>query len=586
MIDFEKAKEDAFTALQTTLNISVLSIKDKKVAGWPVDQDVWRVATEIFLPDGTVTPIVLFIKFPYEFPLVLPKIYLSKEDYQWIRHIPHVNVEQHVCLFDDETITIDPAQPVDIIKSCLRKAKQIIQDGLQKKNVDDFSDEFLAYWNDEYSARDKIVSSLSIISKDEKLTEPYIKFAVLNKPYRIYSYIIFGQNDSAKRFRSYLEAEEYKISEVDALYLGELKGLEPPFILSNQSAFELVTAKSSLPAKTYEQFIKKSDYPKVVLFSVLLKSTRLFFGWTVGTLNTERKGFRPGYFSKWDVYKTIQKHDPVTRLSFADLSRERLHDRTDSAVVEQKKYTLAFAGTGSIGSNLMHHLYTSEVEKLLLIDPDVLTIENINRHLLGLSYVQAHKVAALEHFFTIRNPFLQVATHQTSVIKLVNDSPEILNSADYLFVAIGKTNIEEYLVASLREGRLTKPMFILWVEPFLIGAHCLLINPGTSIDYQNLYADSLYKYNVLSEDEYKDLDRQLLFREAGCQSSYVPYGQKSITLFLAGITPIIFDLMENRPSKNLRITWKGNAAIQKKLGLKLSTFGQRLEFGQTLIEDL
>jgi hypothetical protein len=94
---------------------------------------------------------------------------------------------------------------------------------------------------------------------------------------------------------------------------------------------------------------------------------------------------------------------------------------------------------------------------------------------------------------------------------------------------------------ALLQGRLTKPLFVVWVEPFLIGGHCLFIHPSNGVNYRALFTESLYNYNVIAPEEYRDKNRQLLFKEAGCQSSYVPYGQQSINLLYPALPRFYFN---------------------------------------------
>lgn len=89
----------------------------------------------------------------------------SKEDKAWIEYIPHVDMVGFVCLYDEESIVTNINRPDEIVKLCLNKSLEIIEQGLKGINPDDFADEFVAYWNEKYSAKDEIYSGLMMFEQ-------------------------------------------------------------------------------------------------------------------------------------------------------------------------------------------------------------------------------------------------------------------------------------------------------------------------------------------------------------------------------------------------------------------------------------
>lgn len=105
-----------------------------------------------------------------------------------------------------------------------------------------------------------------------------------------------------------------------------------------------------------------------------------------------------------------------------------------------------------------------------------------------------------------------------------------------------------------------------------MGGHCLFIHPNHTIQINDLYEQNLFKYNIIAASEYLDKNKQLQLREAGCQGSYMPYGQKNITLFLSALIPHIFNCIETSEQRNLAITWRGIGPETS--SLVLSDYGQ------------
>src|SRR6185503_17423931 len=166
VIDFQKARQDAFEFLSQT-NIVVLWEEGiKKNRKFDEFEEVWKVTAEIFLPDNSVSALDLLVAFPLAFPIVLPKIYISENDKNWIGFIPHVSASNFVCVFDEESILTDPFQPGRIVKACIEKVQNIIETGITGHTKTQFRDEFLAYWEEKYDDKDLVINGLSILDSN------------------------------------------------------------------------------------------------------------------------------------------------------------------------------------------------------------------------------------------------------------------------------------------------------------------------------------------------------------------------------------------------------------------------------------
>ena len=586
MLDFEHARKKSFDEICQVNSAFILNLSEKKELGFSKFVEAWSIKAEIFMPDNSIKVVDLYVCFPDDFPLVLPRIYLSEHDKEWIGYIPHVDVARYICTFDEEGITLDSSLPGKIVKSTLAKATGIIEDGLAKKNSADFEDEFIAYWNEQYTKKDEILAGITMLDPNSMPSSNSVKFLNLKTPYVGYSVILHDESTDFLRFKSVLVEKGHAFDELEGFYLGQLASFQPPFDITNEGLHSLVQQHFPALMPLFKRFINQPSYPKVLLFSIVVKQKTLIFGWRIFRLETARKGFRPTALSAMDVLNSFQKNDAVQRLKFDAFTKTRLQLRTDGHLEKDQPLKIAIAGLGSVGSNLLHYILPLNINKLVLIDPDILTIENINRHLLGMDFVGTYKVDSIKKSLESNNPLLEIKGIKKSIVRLMINDMDMLNQCDYIFVAIGKTNIEEYLINALKENALQKPVFILWVEPYLCGAHCLLVQPGNCINLDDLYTDGLFNYNIISETEYKDTARQLNFREAGCQSSYLPYGQKKLTLFLASLIPEIYNIIERKERRNLRIMWKGNEQQQKELNLKLSKLGEEMAFGALTINEL
>jgi hypothetical protein len=576
MLDFDQAKQRVFEALTEVAFVSTMNDTARKIAGLQKYSTVLRIETETFIHGDVVKPVVLLMALPDEFPLVLPKIYVSKDDKAWIGYIPHVDMAGFVCIYDEESIVADISRPDEIAKICLNKSLEIIEQGLKGVNPDDFADEFVAYWNEKYDDKDEIYSGLVMFEQIPFDAPCQVKFLTIEKSYSGYQIILYDQGKSIKRFRKFLNDKGYSTIEKEGLYLGSVKGLFPPFNFTNADTSKIVKDYFPQSQNKFEQYINQTTGYRLMIFSVISGSSHLFFGWYITQLNTNRNGFRNGYLTPFKVFDSFQKNDRVIRLQFDTYTKERLATRTDG-IPQTAQHTITFAGLGSIGSNLLPNLMSLGIDNLHLIDPEVLSLVNINRHLLGPDDIGKPKVVGVQNYLLRNDPLVDIFTYQESVVKFIRSKEALLNQSDYLFIVVGKNTVENYILQSLQETKITIPIFFIWIEPYLAGAHCLYLQPGHALDYSTLYKDHLYKYNVIDKSEYQNPNNQISLREAGCQGSYIPYGQKNITLFLSSLLPYLFQIIDNRDTRNLSLTWKGETL--KNISLKLSDYGEQLKTG-------
>jgi hypothetical protein len=583
MLDFEGAKQRAINELTKIVSVNSMDKTERKDAGLQNYSASWRISTEVFIQGDIAKPIDLLTVFPDDFPLALPRFYVSKKDREWIGFIPHVDVAGYICLFDEESIIIDSDHPDAVVKACLTKALQTIEQGIKGENGDDFSDEFVAYWNEKYDDKDEINLGLMMLEQVPDKVPCSIKFLKLGSNFSFYHTILHDEGKFFLRFKNYLHDQGYSTTEKEGLYIGSTKDLYPPFNFTNADTYQIVKNYFPQSLKEFERYINRTTESCLIVFSVVSGNSDLFFGWYITRLNTIRNGFRKGTLTPLNIFTSFQKSDRVIRMQFDTYTKARLEKRTDG-IESTAQYKIIFAGIGSIGSNLLPFLMPAGIDSLHLIDPETLSLANINRHLLGPDDIGTSKVEGVCNYLRRSNPLIDISIHQESVVNFIRNNIETVNQSDYLFIVVGKNAIENYILQALHENQITVPTFFIWIEPYLVGGHCLFVQPGHSLHYSDFYVDHLFKYNVVDASEYKNPNKRILLREAGCQGAYMPYGQKNITLFLASFVPHLFQIIEGKDRRNLALTWRGK--ISDNVSLKLSDYGNELEEGNIHLNEL
>jgi hypothetical protein len=530
-------------------------------------KEIWKIETEIEVGKFQ-KEVSLLIAFEEFFPLSIPRIYLSKESFDKINHIPHIDKNHFICTFHTDSLILDTDNPVGIVTQCLRRAKQIIKDGLEGTNHNDFKDELSAYWTD--NDESNLFQYLSLLSEFPKETT-YLKICKLTPAYNHILYILYmaDTDSNTKKFLDFISTKGCKRIENDALFLGDYKiNSQPPFPENNE---DILNTTSSISRISLKKYINSKNIEKHVFFLTGTSTKPILLGWKHKTIKTQRNGFRQGVLTPFMILSKFQKKDKIEKILACEYSNSRIEERTSGTV--HKKYTFLIAGLGSIGSNLIYFLNGLNHPNFKLIDNDVLKIENIGRHLLGINNVNSFKTEVLKTYIKNIRPDQDVSIKTAKIESVVKTNLEYINECSYAFIALGNQNIENMLLKEQNEGNINVPMFFLWIEPYAIGGHCVFLHPDDKILLNDLYDDEqLYRFNIIASKEYRPSSNPILSKqEAGCQTSYTPYSSNDIILFLSTIYKWLNNIIQNDIKRSMVVQWTGNINFAKKLGLILNT---------------
>lgn len=586
MKDFIEAVDIVFKNLSKHETIVELDVKtlDKKFHRF---LRLFEIRTQVLNQRGIGTDIILYLCFESDFPLNIPTIYLSTESYDIVKYIPHIDSDHIVCTFDSEKVLTNPNDPYGIALGCIQRAKRIIESGLEKTNINDFEEEFISYWNCCYDEKLNVNHAvLSLIENDPEVQE--VKLLALKTKIRTYNYVLYQENTDNLIFKKFLEDSKNDYEEVDLFYAGELDAFKvPPFALTNKSAIDLIDKLDKEKIKEYRKKLKAAKYRMFVLFKKVINDKAYYLGWFHSKPDLSRPGFRTGSITALQALETFQSSEKTQRALPVEYNTKRINRRTSGIENEIKPLKFCIAGLGSIGSNLVPFLNVLSYPEFRLIDSDLLTIENMGRHFLGFSSVSAFKTEALKVYLRGVNPKQNVLTSESSIIDVFEKDKDFINGSDFLFVAIGKTNIENWIINKIKMGEIAKPTFVLWVEPYLLGGHCVYISPS-DFKYDEFYiqenGQTFLKYNSICSSEYLKENSILSLKEAGCQTTYTPYSGSNVLLFLSSLYPKIMKIITNKTEKSVVFSWIGDKELANKMNIELSYFAKENQ-SFTLIEN-
>jgi len=329
--------------------------------------------------------------------------------------------------------------------------------------------------------------------------------------------------DSEEEIKKYIYNLDpnYNVQFQDGLFIPLGSPPSTPFPKSNKDIFSLLQNKNTDYYTTFIDFLKSHDYKGIFVFSVIINNTTALAGWyqTTPSENKLLKGFRPKRVTN-DLILSRLSAKKIVRYNVERLDSERLYKRIGQDYSKLNNKKVCLIGCGSIGSNIAMHLVKSGIEDLILIDNEVLSPENIYRHVCGMSEVGQNKSEALSKRITSHFPHTTVLPFAATFHEVVLDDSSFLQSMDLIISATGNTALERRLNHMQFTTEEFTPLLFAWIEPYGVASHAVLIsnkNQGCfecCLDQKTL--DFIYSVGKFTKGD-------TLLQEPGCQTVFSPY---------------------------------------------------------------
>lgn len=581
MIDYNLLLEEA----KKTETCRKLGTEELKKLNYKFYKDsiVWEIKTEVTTSIKSID-VIFFLNFPSDFPFSIPKIYISEQSYSELKYIPHINGDYSICIFDDGLNIILPNNNFsDFIELILARAKKIIRDSenLEYRKTE-FKREFKAYWELSYSKND-LIFNLAFHSITDENAE--LRGLIFTSNYLgNYKYFISNSDYDIRKIKDYAKESNCLVEEIGILKINN-NFSEPPFELTFEASIEIIKADQE-KYKQFRNLCNTYNFDRIlVVFVNNHNSITEYFGWTyqnVLTLTRKKGGGRNITSKVQHLTNNVYAKKNVTRLSLDNMNLNRLQIRT--AGYQEVQKSIVITGLGSVGSNLIYFLKNLPINKFHLIDKEVLSSENIKRHLLGFANVWNNKSEGIKKEIKNYNPLTDVQVRNKSVTSIIENEIEFINTCDFHFVAIGKTMIEKYILKNVEEGRLTRPTFLFWVEPFLASGQMLFIMPDDATKALQLIQNENYSFGTLSTVE-NQIDKTYLI-EGSCQTGYSPYSSTYLIQFLSAVFPYIKDHINRDDTISKVYSWIGDKKLLAEKQLLLTSFASERNSFQLVINNL
>lgn len=490
--------------------------------------------------------------FPVSFPYSFPKIYLQEDSLKVIVPLPHVDKDGFICTFENNVSFPNSTMPHELVFESVKKAVKIITDGIEGLNQDDFIEEFKAYWD-----IDAGLSANTLFNVNE---QPQLLYYFRDKAL---TYFIGNDRVQLTEYIHIAKGVDVGLSEFErCIYLPlDLKWI-PPYPKTNSEIY-LKVKQNRECFNFYYGYLKNRTKQSVVLFSQIINGSRCLAGWMHMPVRTP-PGFRKGKIHPSLVYMGSHKSIDVLKINATQLDQKRLFFRGgDGNLISEAK--ISVTGCGSIGSYLIQGFSELGMSDFTLIDKEGLSSENIARHICGVSFIGQNKATAMRKILINHYPDIKCNALPLDVFQVINNEITVYNNCDYNFIVVGNKPIEAKFIELLNKKSIYKTTVLIWVEPFLLGGHAVILQEGQEV--QSLLYDCEYNFlhSVLTEGH------KYTKKESGCQSSFIPYSGFEARQFVYSFIDYFNNTFINgKKDGNYLFSWCGKLTWARKENIPIS----------------
>ena len=517
-----------------------------------VDKDLISVCVE--LEDGSDVELCHDISPGGEFNF--PDFYVDLNKHPQLRGLAHVGPLGKICSFDPVTNFPNPRRPEDALVETLKSIVEKLNDSVMGRSQEDYQDEILAYWVLECTGEHVYLFD----NPSDRVNTMYGAHARGHN----HSLCIAASAESASSFASRLGGVKVPVCAAFPCMALELSvPVSYPFPNTAQEWDQEISKSGKGMANAYRNFVVRSKRETVTIILVApVEGGKALLCFTQRAVD-ETDGFRRGpKLYRYAVSRTRYGAEQVEKRRIEDATQGRLFRR--GGVGAAMGGVHAIIGCGSLGSHLARALADSGVTRFVLVDNEYLEVGNVARHACGFESVGTSKVESVKRMLESANPNVTCTAHNEDANNLIEVSQGALGEAA-VFVTVADPPLEFHLVEAFCSGAISGPLVIMWLEPFMLAAHAIVLNKPQRIFDDGLFdGEFRFAHRVVSNSE------ELYAREAGCQTTYMPYAGLDVQAFLLDFLKCWQQLPMKLAGKNYRFTWVGRISASGSIGASIS----------------
>lgn len=494
----------------------------------------------VFAAGGRSFP--LDVLFAPDFPVSPPRLRVAPA----LRGvIPHVEVDGQLCLFQNGTeFAVGAVERV--LEDTFRDAERV----LGNPSNEDFLDEFQSYWPNQLPFGTHALILLSEIDLRTKSLVAAIASGMA---------CVGTDGDMVLAWlRKSLGGKTPRSTEDVVLVLHVPRGLVPEEYPRNLwDLAELFRQHDSDAHGRLLRQIWASSADKVAIVSFQRNDKSIVGGvkFRSPRLEALRKTLShstpTSATSEADAIKTRLEKVPVVRMFTSTATHRHIHTRGGVGSGLEGK-SVCLVGCGALGSHVAHILAKAGVGELRLIDPEVLTRDNVGRHLLGSLHFGMGKANALAKHLLMQLPHLRIACRSQRWREVWDSSPGDILRCDLVVSTIAHWNTEFDLNALVRRQKGFPAVIFGWIEAYAAAGHSLFVH-STMGGCFSCGCDDLGSFGHAVIAPGFDVGG----RVAGCGDFFQPYGLAEMMPVAAMIAQQAMDAVSGVVTESELRTWTG-----------------------------
>lgn len=460
-------------------------------------------------------------------------------------------------IFDKTTARVDPCDPAGAFCQVLIRLRELLHSGVDGINKSDYFDEFTAYWSYNSSFKGIFFSCANV---SDEFKELVVAPSDIPK-----GWLIADSKEAAERYvGSSLDDAMIKA----CIYVPLDQELRYPFPDGRAEWIDVISSSCPCGNQLRSALRKAGRNPLVVLFSQPAKNGRV-----LAALVFNFEAFNSKAALQKGLFELRYLDDEMTDSEFnaklrslsrtikpGQLARAHVEDLRGSRLLNRGGVgrmldfdSVLMLGCGSLGSVAADAFARLGVKSLTLVDNDFIMPENVARHICGLDNVMINKAVATRNRIRLLAPWCECVPQAQDIHLYLDSLTDSSPKPGLVVVATGSLSTELHAFKIWRDLYPDTPIMAIWMEPYGVAAHALLLNSPTALDKLALNDNAEFDGGIVINAN------ELSKRESGCASTFVPYAGSDVLIFVNTLLSVIPNCINS--CDGYRFDWFGKLSV-------------------------
>ena len=477
--------------------------------------------------------------------------------------MPHSSSGGKLCLFDESSVMIKPDSSEQLLLDSYDRAIEILAMDPKTQKEEVFR-EFFAYWANQSQAGFMLYANLSAAENHE-----FQKYTVIGD--KVNRLVVSDNLEESKALLinhmgcAPSEAEKYKIPCYRIrLRSSSLPKMNESFTWKNIRGFILDNITGSQKRRFNQMLSEKCS----AVNRLLLLAIPSYYGdqyaciWMHHNSQKRKSALRNISDCKIDAVTTV-RIDPQYLL---------VRGGAEKSIMQK---SVLLIGCGSVGGFLADNLCQCGIGTLDILDKDILTTDNIHRHVLGFddAILGQYKADLLKRQLESHFPYVDIdsLSFVDRTAEIFIKDPNRLLHYDLIVSATGNPALDLAINDELHKIGNAPPFVVCFNEPYGIGGHAIAVLKGGGC-LRCLYSDPISGELVPFQGSFAKEGQSFTKTISGCSSAFVEYSVLDSQQTAIMASRLIIDVLTGKIVQTQLVSWIGSAEKLRSEGYQTSEY--------------